>query len=216
MSHYAQLNHPAFPQWMRESLDGAFAAMPQANIIGFEVWADSGYCDETYVNFFGDIYFRWKDEASQNIVTEDEKDFIPWVRRLERNAKDIWNLFPVKLEVDDGDARINGNYYIQAKEDSFSYKFEDDNEDMAFVIEAVWNGSSWEIDERIEMPFYEGAMSSILVNLQEAIESYDVDELNLESYPEVVSFEEIDGIYVFHLKHGELMRCQKTSEYKRD
>jgi hypothetical protein len=216
MNQYAQLKHPAFPLWMRESLDGAFAALPQVDLIGFEVWAESGYCDATYVNFHGSVYFRGEDASKNQPVTEDELDFVPWVRRMERNAKDIWHLFPIKLSVDDGSATINGDYKVQAKRNEFIYKFEDDSEEIFFVIDAKWNGNEWEIDERIEMPFYEGAYSSLLADPDEAIRSYSTEDLNLMDYPEVKSVEENNGIYIFHLKEGELMRCKIASEYLED
>lgn len=211
-THFAALEHPSFPSWMREGLDALFAADERIEALRFSFW---GVADDRgrFLELRGEADFRFRShECLETRVTQDELDRIPQVRMFERRADELWNTLPLTYSTDEG-VTINGEYEMVAhREGSIRFWHQvSTGIEQEFTIEAAWNDGAWTANDAIMLKHYDGTHSDLLAgDAVGAMAHLDASELNLATMPVPIRVEmDEDESVVFHMEPGELTRCME-------
>lgn len=207
MAKFKDIEHPSFPSWFCESLDGAFEHEPRLKSVYFDLGGHTAYNDETYTETNGGAFFHYEGN-----VTADEEDFNPYIRRLDRRAKELWDCVPIEYNDSDGTFSVDENNFWADRKTIYFSQTDEYETNRTFICEAKFIEGKWECNDKIVFPYYDGSLTSLLISSPEEIfHSYGEETgLNLDKKPVILSMtSDDDENIIFTLPPGEIMRTKR-------
>ena len=167
MLHFASIKHPCFSApWLLKSLDEVFASTAgRVSKVTFGI-DGSRLIEDKYPRFEGFVYFE---AAQANPLTEDEKDEIPAVRRMERQADQLRYYLPIPF---DSEGHCQGDWTLVAQPGSLRFIFDArgwEPDGAQIHIHAKQNGSSWDVITEVRFDIDSESLS--LQSAQDELES---------------------------------------------
>lgn len=148
-SNFRSLKHPHFKgqKWDRlaDTLDGIFAAMgPGLEAISWKFETVPDEENNGYGFVYGGIHWPlfYRDWSARKLISDDELDLVPYVRRLERDNDILFYLFPIECDTDAGTVFDQDSLEVRAERSRFH--FEKGGGDIACTTETTMEiGAEW-------------------------------------------------------------------------
>lgn len=192
---YSTLVSPVFPDWLKKSVLELIEAYPdRLKAVGLEFWFTSYYDDNNNVQEHAGAYQHWHDSATR--PTEDELDYIPGMRRMDRRATE---LIPILGIESDDEGSISHEVAFVINQGGLTYTKDDYNEQSAglsfvctpseagWVCEAIVRTAMWEMEENglSETALVSGDMDMMMADL-------NPDLAGLKAWPPLLRYDRED------------------------
>lgn len=203
---FSCLDHPSFPAWLKEGLDGIFASDQRFNQVDFHFWVSGG--DKCDVEFLGGVDFQFVKGSVE--VSQDELDHIPQVRMIERRTREMWRNLPLSHSIEDGNAVVDCDYGMHARREGEILFWSQSlvGIEQHFLIGAKWVEAEWICNDRIIIPDYDGPKTDLMIGKgRRVLERYDPKDLDLKTIPDTLSFTVEGNDLVFETRAGDISRC---------
>jgi len=137
-----------FPEWLKSSvLD--FTGKYSDKLIGIYIglYATAYYDDNNNIACKGNAWINF----SGTKPTEDELDFVPGMRRIERRAEDMWDYLPIDA---DEEGNLNGEFSYGISQSGIYYCYDESEMcgEATYTAEAKFEDNAWKYEERITIP----------------------------------------------------------------
>lgn len=140
---FASLECAIFPDWLKTSVTDLIATYPdRIDTLFFQFWGDISFFDQENIKKKAEPYIKWFGEAP----TEDEFDHVPAIRRMERNAVQIFHDLPIEF---DDEADIYGHVEFYIDREGVHFTSGEEEGEITFELFAVPKDGRWHCAARI-------------------------------------------------------------------
>lgn len=211
---FSDLKAATLPVWLAQSVDELVEKYgDRLKSVSVTLWAIYEYHDEACYTLRGEISTTWLDHADR--PSEDELDQLPGMRRMERQADDVWDFIPLDAAEEGG---VDGDveYHLSRGGFHFAYDTSDFGGMCDYHGNATCPDGSWSYAEKIVTSEVEISATALAMENPTAIlEQVDPTDFGLKKWPDpdgmAVTVDENDCLVVSRAGGGLFQHYERTN-----
>lgn len=168
-----------FPEWLKISvLDFTERYSDRLNGIYINLHATAYYDDNNNISCKGDAWVTFKNDKP----SEDELDFVPGMRRIERRAADMWDYLPIDSD-EEGNLSGEFNYGISQSGIYYCYDEVEMCGEATYMAEAKFEDNTWKYEERLTIPSTISETALAAMDVESILSQINPDSYGLKKWP---------------------------------